>query len=229
MANPLQGELGKQSGWPIRLTIASVVVLSMLLLSMVILVLGFYGAQREAVVTATRTASDAGLLVSERARRMLEPAEATLRQLTFDPITSAAELDVRLQRLHVLSEELAFNELIASIYVGYDNGDFLMVRPLDHPEMRQFFQAPPMSNFLVQTVTTTSTGERRGEYLYFNANRALLTRRVQADYRFDPRTRPWYQGARDTAASVLSTPYVFLPRGRSASPSARKAAQAGPL
>ena len=78
--------------------------------------------------TATQTARDAGKLITEQARRMLEPAQSTVRQLGFDPIATATTLDERLQRIYVLSEELAVNELVSAIYVGYDNGDFVLAR-----------------------------------------------------------------------------------------------------
>jgi HD-GYP domain-containing protein (c-di-GMP phosphodiesterase class II) len=191
-------------------SIATVVVASMLILGLAVLALGSYGSRRNAIATATRTAQDVGRLVSEQARRRLEPAQATVRQLSFDPIASAGTLEQRLQRLHVLSEELAVNELVASLYVGYTNGDFILVRPLDQPAMRQRFQAPPMANFLAQTVTRQPDGQRRGEYRFYTANRRLIELRPQPGYDFDPRSRPWYQQAQHSAEAVVSAPYVFF-------------------
>lgn len=199
-----------EPGWPIRVSIASVVVMAMLVLAVAVLVLGSYGSRQNAIATATRTARDAGKLVTEQARRMLEPAQSTVRQLAFDPIVTARTLEERLERLYVLSEELAVNELLSALYVGYDNGDFILVRPLDLPETRRRFDTPPMANFLVQTVTHQPDGSALGEYRFYTANGKLVQRRVQADYRFDPRTRPWYQAVADTGGSVLSPPYVFF-------------------
>ncbi len=197
-------------GWPIRFSIASVVVLAMLVLAVAVLALGSYGSRQNAIATATHTARDAGKLVTEQARRMLEPAQATVRQLGFDPIATATTLEERLQRIYVLSEELAVNELVSAIYVGYDNGDFVLARPLDRPEVRRRFDAPPMANFLVQSVTRQPDGSRRGEYRFFTANGKDIERRPQPDYRFDPRTRPWYQAVADSGAPELSLPYVFF-------------------
>jgi HD-GYP domain-containing protein (c-di-GMP phosphodiesterase class II) len=197
-------------GWPIRFSIASVVVLAMLVLAAAVLALGSYGSRQNAIATATQTARDAGKLVTEQARRMLEPAQSTVRQLGFDPIATATTLDERLQRIYVLSEELAVNELVSAIYVGYDNGDFVLARPLDRPEVRRRFEAPPMANFLVQSVTQQADGSRRGEYRFFTANGKEIERRPQADYRFDPRTRPWYQVGIQSGAAELSPPYVFF-------------------
>ena len=136
--------------------------------------------------------------------------QSTVRQLGFDPLTTATTLEQRLQRIYVLSEELAVNELVSAIYVGYDNGDFVLARPLDRPEVRRRFEAPPMANFLVQSVTQQADGSRRGEYRFFTADRKEIERRAQPDYRFDPRTRPWYQAGVRSGAPELSMPYVFF-------------------
>ena len=197
-------------GWPIRFSIASVVVVAMLVLAVAVLALGSYGSRQNAIATATHTARDAGKLVTEQARRMLEPAQATVRQLGFDPIATATTLEERLQRIYVLSEELAVNELVSAIYVGYDNGDFVLARPLDRPEVRRQFDAPPMANFLVQSVTRQPDGSHRGDYHFFTANGKNIERRPQPDYRFDPRTRPWYQAVAHSGAPELSLPYVFF-------------------
>jgi hypothetical protein len=69
-----------RDGWSIKLSIASVVVVSMLVLALAIIGLGWQGARQTLLDTASRTAADAGQLISEKSRRMLEPAQATLRR-----------------------------------------------------------------------------------------------------------------------------------------------------
>ena len=196
--------------WPIRLVIAAVVVLCMLLLAVAVLTLGHYSSRQNAIANATRTAQDAGRLITEQARRMLEPAQSTLRHLSFDPIARAGSLDERLDRLPVLLAELSANRLLSSLFVGYDNGDFILARPLDRAEVQRSVQAPAQAAFLVQSMTLQPDGTRRGEYLFFTDDQRLAERRLQPDYRFDPRIRPWYHAAVATAAPVQSLPYVFF-------------------
>lgn len=200
----------RNHGWSISITVTSVVVVAMLLVAVAVLSLGWMGARSALVITATRTASDSGVLVNERARRMLEPVQATIRQIAFDPIVSSTTLRERLDRLFVLSEELTVNPLLSALYVGYPNGEFLLVRPLDKAPVRQRFQAPPRSNFMVQARSRQPGGDIIGEYLFYSSNSVLLERRVVPDYQFDPRTRPWFKGADATTSSVLSDPYVFF-------------------
>ncbi|WP_082752558.1 HD domain-containing phosphohydrolase [Janthinobacterium sp. B9-8] len=200
----------RSASWPIRFSIATVVVLCMLVLAVAVIGIGWQGARSTLLDTAARTARDAGQLITEKSRRMLEPAQATLRMLVDDPIANATTPEARLLRLGTLSDVLTANELLSSVYVGYSDGSFMLVRPLDRAEIRQKFNAPPMSNFLVQSVQSQPDGQLKGEYLFFNAGRSLIERRSQPDYRYDPRTRPWYKSSSQTAASVLSEPYIFF-------------------
>ncbi|WP_206434424.1 HD domain-containing phosphohydrolase [Iodobacter ciconiae] len=182
----------------------------MLVLAVAVIGIGWSGARTTLLDTAARTARDAGQLITEKSRRMLDPAQATLRMLVTDPVANASTLDERMMRLGTLVDVLADNKLMSSVFVGYTDGSFMLVRSLERPEIRKKFNAPPSSNFLVQSVQSLHNGEPEGEYLFFNSARTLLERRSQPDYRFDPRTRPWYKASRLTFAAQLSEPYIFF-------------------
>lgn len=196
-------------GWPIRLSIASVVVVSMAILALAIIALGWVGARQSLLDAASRSARDAGLLITEKSHRMLEPAQATLRLLTSTPLRHARSLETRMDQVRTLSDVLVANSLISSVFVGYADGSFFLVRPLDQPALRERFQPPPKANFLVQSVQVRG-GKPQGEFLFLDTERRLLLRRVQADYQFDPRTRPWYQAAQASNTAAFTEPYVFF-------------------
>ena len=201
---------GRLAGIPIGLLISLGVIASMLLVAATILVLGWNSARSALIETAERTANDTGQLINARARVILEPSQSTLRQISFDPIVDAKSLPERLQRLYVLSEELTINPMISAVYVGYDNGEFLLARPLDNAAIRERFNAPRGANFMVQARTLQKDGSIAGEYIFFDADSVIEERRTMPDYRFDPRLRPWYKSANETTESILSQPYVFF-------------------
>nr|WP_296507672.1 HD domain-containing phosphohydrolase [Rhodoferax sp.] len=197
-------------GWPIRLSIASAVVLSMLILAALIIAVGWQGARQSLLDTASRSAADAGKLITEKSYRLLEPAQVTLNLLSTSSLTTASNLEQRLERLPTMVEVLTSNPLTSAIYAGYASGDFFMVRPLDAPQVRARFQAPPMSNFLVQSVQRTRSGQVQGEYLFYTASLKLVQRRPMPDYQFDPRTRGWFKEAINSSTTQTSLPYVFF-------------------
>lgn len=65
-AKPSAPEAELISGWPIRISIASVVVAAMLVLALVIIGLGWQGVRQSMLDTATKTARDAGQLIAEK-------------------------------------------------------------------------------------------------------------------------------------------------------------------
>ena len=201
---------GKVKTWPIKIFISGAVVLGMILVSLMIMALGWSVPRTALLATASRTAADAGDLINERARRLLEPAQSTLRQMSFDPIMDARALPDRLERLHVMTEVLAVNPLVAAIYIGYSDGQFMLVRPLDSEVMRERFNAPVRSTYVVQSRGAMADGDILGEYLFYDAMNVLVERRRMDDYTFDPRFRPWYNKASGSATPVLAEPYVFF-------------------
>jgi HD-GYP domain-containing protein (c-di-GMP phosphodiesterase class II) len=182
----------------------------MILLAVVLVSAGWWGARQVLLDMAERSAMDAGRIMTERSRRIIDPAVATLRQLAFDPITQATTLDDRLSRIGAFSADLVANSLVSAVYVGYPNGDFLLVRSLVRPEQRERVAAPRAARFLVQTITHTPSGQQHGQYRFYSADLQLLVLREEPDYRFDPRTRPWYEAADRAIAPAVSAPYIFF-------------------
>ncbi|WP_424251742.1 HD domain-containing phosphohydrolase [Castellaniella sp.] len=196
--------------WPVRFVIAGIAVAAMTLVAVALITLSWYGSRAILLDMAAMAARDTGQIVAERVRRIVEPGSTSLRILAFDPVVDAKRLDDRLARRSVLATELAENPLLSAIHVGYENGDFLLMRALDRRDIRERFQAPPQANYLVQSVTLGDDGKRHGLFLFYDAKHDLVMRRPEADYRFDPRERPWYIDAMETVSAVASNPYVFF-------------------
>ncbi|MGB6009500.1 HD domain-containing phosphohydrolase [Castellaniella sp.] len=196
--------------WPVRFVIAGLAVAAMALVAGALITLSWYGSRAILLDMAAITARDTGQIVAERARSFVEPASLSLRLLAFDPVVDARRLDERLERRSVLATELTENPLVSAISIGYENGDFLLMRALDRRDIRERFQAPPQANYLVQVVARGDDGNRHGLFLFYDAKNDLVMRRPEPDYQFDPRARPWYIGAMDTVSTVTSRPYVFF-------------------
>ena len=198
-----------RKGWPIKVSIASVVVLAMVTLAITVITLGWMGARQSLLDAAAKSARDAGLLITEKSHRMLEPAQATLRMLSSGSLATAHTLDERMLRIRTLCDVLVSNDLMSAVFVGYQDGSFLLLRTLEVAAVRERIKPPPRANFLVQSVQMQG-GKPVGEFLFLDADRRLLERRAQPDYRFDARTRPWYSKAMGASDSVFTEPYVFF-------------------
>ena len=130
---------------PFEVAIALVVVTAMLLLTAV-LVYQVGTSARQAIITASDdNALHISQLISERVHRVVDPADATLRLLAFDPIASAPDLPARVRRLPVLARLLEQNPLLSAVYIGYADGQFLLLRPLRNAVLRERLGLAPQA------------------------------------------------------------------------------------
>ena len=196
---------------PFEVLIATVVVTAMLLLT-ALLVFQVSTSARQAIVAASDdSAQHISQLIAERVHRIVDPADATIRLLAFDPVASASTLPARLRRLPVLARLLEQNQLLSAVFIGYPDGQFLLVRPVRNEALRAQWDAPPQSAYLVQSMARERGRVGMvGRWSYYDADLRLIDSAVRPEYRYDPRTRPWYAEALEQNTQILTAPYVFF-------------------
>ncbi|MBH3429710.1 HD domain-containing phosphohydrolase [Pseudomonas alkylphenolica] len=197
-------------GFPLQLLIALAIMLSTLVLGGVLAYQGYRGIEQALVAASGDSAHQLSRTINERAQRLIDPALSSIRLMAYDPISEARNLPERLERLPLLVASLNANKMLSAVYVGYPNGEFLLVRVLRNESVKQHLQAPPGAAYLVQSITVNEAGQHQGEWRFFDPQLALLKSEIKADYRFDPRTRPWFSSGMDGATTVLTKPYVFF-------------------
>jgi len=203
------GRASGNAGWGISLQwlVALAIVLGMLLLGAALAWQGYRGIRQTLVAAAGDSALQMGKTIDERARRLIDPAQSSIRLLAYNP--AAHTLAQRLERLPQLVETLDANRMLSAAYLGYPNGDFLLVRRLRDPQLLQLFSAPPGTVFLVQSVNREG-GAVQGEWRFYDRALNLLQTQAKPEYRYDPRLRPWFVEAAAQATTVLTRPYVFF-------------------
>ena len=202
---------------PFEVVIASVVVTAMVLLTVLLVYQVGTGARQAIIDASDDSAQHISMLISERVHHIVDPADATLRLLAFDPIASATSLPARLRRLPVLVSLLEQNALLSAVFVGYSDGQFLLVRPLRNAALKARLEAPAEAAFLVQSMArergaagAAGAAGLTGRWNYYDAQLQLIDSSVRPAYRYDPRSRPWYAQAAERNAQVLTAPYLFF-------------------
>ncbi|HGA2320664.1 TPA: HD domain-containing phosphohydrolase [Pseudomonas putida] len=188
--------------------VASAIMLGMLLLGAGLAWQGYRGISQALVAAAGDAAQQVAKTIDERARRLVDPAQSSIRLLAFNP--AASSLAQRLERLPQLVESLNANKMLSAAYVGYPNGEFMLVRRLRDPQLLERFAAPAGSCFLVQSVSLGEGGAMRGEWRFYDPALTLLKAQAMPDYHYDPRSRPWFVEASAQPGTVLTHPYVFF-------------------
>ncbi|HEY7601522.1 MAG TPA: anti-sigma factor antagonist [Methylomirabilota bacterium] len=141
-------------------------------------------------------------------RNLLSPARLLVSLLTRHRLTRTDTLAARLDAVPFLTAALARHPEISAVYVGFGNGDFFLVRSLG-PAVRRSVDAPSDAAFLAQSVAA-SDRPAPGRYLFLDPQLRVIRNDPKPDYRFDPRTRGWYQQAVASDTLVRTTPYVFF-------------------
>src|SRR5690349_19338812 len=118
-----------------------------------------------------------------------EPIRHLLSLLTHTPATQALDLQQRLALLLPFSQSLQDNPDLASLYVGYDTGDFFMVRPLRTPDQKALLKAPDTAAYQVWSIERNSSGQVHSQSLFFDRDLTLVSRQDNPEETYDPRGR----------------------------------------
>lgn len=97
-----------------------------------------------------------------------------------------------------------------SLYVGYDDGQFIEMDLLDRggADRRARLGAPPQAEFRLVVIYTSDNGARVRTTSFLSSDLHVLKMdRQSADY--DPRERPWYRDAFTPSAGTVTDPYIF--------------------
>ena len=137
------------------------------------------------------------------------PIRHLLSLLALHPATEADTLDERLEMLPLFVQALRDNPKLASIYLGYEDGDFFMVRPLRSDMLKQRFDAPDKAAYQVWAIDRSSAGTD-SDYLFYDGSLNQLSRRQKLSEPYDPRQRDWFKRARGDGGQITTAPYLFF-------------------
>ena len=197
--------------WPLHVHISSIFVTLVLAVGTTVALIGFTLSRQLIEANTIDLVTRISAETADDVQRLVAPAQLAARVISHDPITSATDLDARLERLSALLASLTGAEAASAVYVGYPDGSFFLLRRFIDADERELLGAPSGAAYLVQSIERGGD-EARGNYLYLDATLALLRRDDRPDYPrvYDPRTRSWFERASAEAGPVRTDPYVFF-------------------
>jgi adenylate cyclase len=104
---------------------------------------------------------------------------------------------------------------IQSAYLGFANGDFLMVSSIRETDdgIRAALDAPDEARFAIQVVRRSGDGRRIAFWSFWDVKRRLIGSKAPYEGAFDPRQRPWYRDAMAKPDPIVTDYYVFFTSG----------------
>ncbi len=133
----------------------------------------------------------------------------TIHILGSTPLVTATSLSERLAFLPELQAALVQEPQLTGLQIGYDSGDYFIVRPLAGDIMRKQFQAPTGAELVVDNITGSPGGKHQLQRFWFTAELVEITRSVPEPTEYDPRLRPWYIEAIGSEKEIVTEPYLF--------------------
>jgi response regulator RpfG family c-di-GMP phosphodiesterase/HAMP domain-containing protein len=170
----------------------------------------YRGALRLIRATAAESTRYVGESLSEKVGRVLRPAQNALNLLARSPLSDTGDVGMRLRELPDFLGLLTADTGFDAAFVGYANGEFLLIRPLRTADDHVRYAAPKAAALVVQAIDRDAAGIGAGQYRFYAEDGTLLRARAEPGYNFDPRLRPWYQAAREAGRTILTDPYVYF-------------------
>ena len=221
IATPGGGLLSLWRRHPLRVHIATM-FLALLFVACGVITWTNYEHGRRIVLSS---AADLFAQIEQRSEGDIErlrlPVATVVDLLSRGPLMDAETYAARRAHIPRLAEVLNRHQSIAAVYVGYHTGDFFLLRALRDEELRKLFDAPRHAAFLVQSIERR--GGARPRFILLDAALNTISESTPADYKFDPRSRPWYTAAMRDTELVQTDPYVFFTTGAVGESMARRA------
>ncbi|MBF0125681.1 MAG: hypothetical protein HQM02_00570 [Magnetococcales bacterium] len=166
---------------------------------------------------ATATAS-AQMLLQQINQKIIESY-----QRTYDPIFGLTEILSTVPALHdhptlehphpgldYLMQTVLQYPQIFSLYVGYDNGDFVQLINLARQgPFRQSLQAPATTHFGLMTILAGDGEQPRKQWVFLDRRGNMLTTTPLEATPFDPRQRPWFVKEKTDQELKVSNLYIY--------------------
>ncbi len=115
----------------------------------------------------------------------------------------------RLNYLPLFHKALEEHPAIAGLQIGYDDGDYFIVRRLD-ANLSARFNAPSPAVIMADHIDQNDSEPSRFERVFFNNKLEEISRQTLPSSNYDPRTRPWYQQAIVADKRITTNPYLFF-------------------
>ncbi|KHT47625.1 HD domain-containing phosphohydrolase [Vibrio sinaloensis] len=152
--------------------------------------------------------------LSEENSRQLEstfqlktgPILTTLDFMAFSTIVEKNVKPEKERRL-LTSINLIFQRSpgLVALYSANEQGHLTLFRPLRSNQDRDQFKAPDGATFMINQTAVDGTNV----FFFLDENYATIETRKSNDNQFDPRSRPWFQNAKQDGNIRLTEPYFF--------------------
>ncbi len=218
---------GSAARFPLHITLATIFVTALVVFGLVVIAYGYIQGRRAELLGAEDLMDRIGRQLSADIAGLYQPAQGLVDITSKSAIWAGESLEERLAALPPVAEALKLNTSISAFYIGYENGDFFLIRTLDQRQVAgESLEAPPDSAYAIQSIEREPS-EPVGTLLFFDDQLRLIDRRPLENTDFDPREREWYRRGAASDAQIATDYYIFFTTGEVGLTFARRLAEGG--
>jgi HD-GYP domain-containing protein (c-di-GMP phosphodiesterase class II) len=199
--------------FPLHITLAAIFVTTLVVFGVAVIAYGYFQGRRVELLGAEELMERIGRQLSADIARLYQPAQGLVDITSKSAIWAGTSLGERLAALPPVAEALRLNSSISAFFIGYENGDFFLIRPLDQRQTAgETLEAPPGSAYAIQSIERGPT-EPVETLLFFDDELRLIEQRPVDRTDFDPRKREWYRRGAASDAQITTDFYIFFTTG----------------
>lgn len=214
--------------YSLRLHLSAVFVTLVVLGSLVVAAVGFSTTKSIVEKQSIEIFDSISKNATNSVQNLYAPTASVVDLISTHAVVNSLTPIEREWALPFLRRSLEQSESITSIFIGYQDGDFALLRRYPNDKASQArFNAPPGTAYVFQHIQRSAKDSTIAEYRYFDEAMGLLLVEDRPDYRsYDPRKRPWYIEASKVDHILVTDPYVFFTTKEIGTTIARKSGRA---
>ena len=201
--------LSHRRQYPLHAHISAMFTFLLLLLGVVLGVFNYQQTTRIILDSSQKLFSYIEQDVQDDLLDAYQPIRHALNLLILDSAATTDQVELRTGLLQPFVQALEDNHTLSALYLGDDNGNFFLVRPLRNQEIRRQLKAPPQASFEVWSITRAARqGTVNSKKLYLDANLKQLEQRNIPNELYDPRLRSWFIAQDADKNQTTTSPYL---------------------
>lgn len=202
----------KKKRFPFYVSITTLIVVIVTVLSMLFL----WIIHRESKLAAIRMADHLFTTINAKSLQLYEDSLESVALLTGSFVTMPSmnvlplPEDLSHPGIPAMLQALSANEVLFSIYCGYEDGSFIqLIAARDNAQIRQLYHAPEPTAYILRIIAPGSSDSMHQSWLFIDQNIKLVGKAHDIDPEYDPRRRIWYTRAETEQSAFFTPPYVF--------------------
>lgn len=201
----------KKRQFPMHVHICAVFTLLLLLIGMALAVFNYLQTTRIILDSSQKQFNQIAHDVKQDLLNTYQPIQHALNLLALNPHAMSDSFESRMELLQPFTQALEDNPRLSALFIGDNQGNFFLVRPLRDQALKTRLDAPLQSAYSVWTLKRFADSSKvESKKLFFDDSLTLLEERSEPNQTYDPRQRSWFIPPRASIDQTTTDPYLFF-------------------